>query len=406
MFNVLRKLLKDAAFEFIVLFGNSLPSAKQKSALIFPPAPWPGGMGDDALISSLVGSLMDNEFTSIDVIEQRKSNAWKEALHLDSSVDNPAPSLLGWLKFQWALKKYSHVFVVGADMIDGHYSVGTSQKMLKIADIAAKSGKSSTITGCSFNASAHPLIIKTINQLDKDVRLLARDPRSYSRLQKLTTHDVELVADLAFMLKPDGKKAPRTLEWISSQHNSDCIVLGVNLAPIVLGTRDKEVIDKCVNTFYEALSEQLENDNKLAVLLMPHDVRSEIGDIDMCERLYTELFDKYNLRIYIFNEDYKARSIKAVASKLDACITCRMHLAIACLGSGVPVGAVTYQDKFEGLFDHFKISPPLIAGEDATNIEAVARLINNILSEAAAMRGLIENSIQDVVNLSEKNVPK
>lgn len=406
MFNVVRELFKDAAFGFIALLGKSLPSAKKKSALICPPAPWPGGMGDDALISSLVGRLMDNQFTPIDVIEQPKSNAWKETLHLDGSVNYPASSLLGWLKFQWASKEYSHVFVVGADMIDGHYNVGTSKRMLKIADIAARSGKSSTITGCSFNTSAHPLIIKTINQLDKHVRLLARDPRSYSRLKKLTTHDVELVADLAFMLKPDGEKVPETLDWISSQHNSDCIVLGVNLAPIVLGTRDKEVIDKCVNTFYKALSEQLEKNNNLAVLLMPHDVRSEIGDIDMCERLYTELFDKYNLRVYIFNEDYKAGSIKAVASKLDACITCRMHLAIACLGSGVPVGAVTYQDKFEGLFDHFKVAPPLIAGEDATNIEAVTRLINDILSKTAAMRVLIENNIKDVVNLSEMNIPK
>ncbi len=58
-----------------------------------------------------------------------------------------------------------------------------------------------------------------------------------------------------------------------------------------------------------------------------------------------------------------------------------MHLAIAGLGQGVPVMALTYQDKFEGLFRHFD-------QPERTLLDAEAILEPQRL--AAAMDGFVE----------------
>jgi polysaccharide pyruvyl transferase WcaK-like protein len=82
-----------------------------------------------------------------------------------------------------------------------------------------------------------------------------------------------------------------------------------------------------------------------------------------------------------------------------------MHLAIACLGNGVPVGAVVYQDKFEGLFDHFGITPPLVAGDSATDEEVVASFIETVLAQADTLRAAIDKELARVIRLSERNLP-
>ncbi len=397
--------VKEAAFRSVAFAGRALP-AGQRAALICPPASSPGSLGDEAMIRALADELGKNGFARLGILEKENSTAWKEAIGANDSVPAPSSSLSGWLKFLLALKAYSHVYVIGADCIDGNYSVLGSRRLLRLADFCARADRNTTITGCSFNASADPLIIETINRLDRRVRLLVRDPVSYSRIQALTAHRAELVADLAFMLKPAPQHAVETLGWIRKERSAGRTILGINLGASALGTRERDVILKCVEVFAHALSNRLETDGMLSVVLLPHDFRGESSDLAMCEGLQERLSSRFAARVHLFNEHVDAGAIKAVAGELDACVTCRMHLAIACLGNGVPVGAVTYQDKFEGLFDHLGISPPAIKGAQATDAVAVANLIDGTLAEAASIRKTLASTLQRVRALSGKNVPE
>lgn len=395
---------KEAAFRTVAYAGTVFP-ASQRAALICPPASAPGSLGDEAMIKALVGELRKNGFSHLGILEMGSSTAWQEATEVDAGVPAPSASLGGWLRFLLALKAYSHVYVIGADCIDGNYSVTGSRRLLRLADFCARAGRNTTITGCSFNASADPLIIETIDRLDRRVRLLARDPMSHSRITALTTHHAELVADLAFLLKPSPQHAAETIDWIRRERAAGRTVLGVNLGASALGTNDRSTILKCVDAFAHALGNRLETDAMLSIVLLPHDFRGESSDLAMCEKLRESLSSRFGARVRLFDEHVGASAIKAVAGELDACVTCRMHLAIACLGNGVPVGAVTYQDKFEGLFGHLGITPPAISGMQATDAAAVAKLVDGTLAEAVSIRETLAGTLQRVRALSERNVP-
>jgi len=356
------------------------------------------------MIKALIGELRENDFSFLGVLEKENSTAWKEMTGVNDSVPAPRPSLAGWLKFLVALKAYSHVYVIGADCIDGNYSATGSRRLLRLADFCARAGRDTTITGCSFNASADALVIETIDRLDQRVRLLIRDPVSHSRITALTSHHAELVADLAFLLKPSPQHAAETLDWIRSERAAGKTVLGINLGASALGTCDRGTILECVEAFACALKNRLAADAMLSIVLLPHDFRGESSDLAMCEKLRENLSSQFGARVRLFDDHVGASAIKAVAGELDACITCRMHLAIACLGDGVPVGAVTYQDKFEGLFGHLGISPPAIGGMQATDAAAVAKLIDSTLAEAASIRKTLAGTLQRVRTLSQMNI--
>ena len=50
------------------------------------------------------------------------------------------------------------VVLIGADVMDGHYSVRTTLRLLAVIDLAAHSGAVCSVTGFSFNATAAPVL--------------------------------------------------------------------------------------------------------------------------------------------------------------------------------------------------------------------------------------------------------
>ena len=100
--------------------------------------------------------------------------------------------------------------------------------------------------------------------------------------------------------------------------------------------------------------------HRVSWLLLPHDFRGERGDNAALAPLAQRVGATLGERVLHAGEPLSAAQLKAMAGVTDGIVTGRMHLAIAALGRGVPVAALTYQDKFQGLWTHFDLPLDLL----------------------------------------------
>jgi len=131
--------------------------------------------------------------------------------------------------------------------------------------------------------------------------------------------------------------------------------VGVNLHAHALAPAIAQVgLDKLIDHLAEQFRHAGEQ-NGLAFMLLPHDLKLQSGDVIMLQSLDQALRQKGFTHVRYTPID-QPNEIKRLAGLLDLTITGRMHLAIASLGSGTPALSITYQDKFEGLYQHFDLS--------------------------------------------------
>ena len=216
-----------------------------------------------------------------------------------------------------------------------------------------------------------------------------------------------LVADAAFMLKP----APLTAElepitrWIGNQRANGRLLIGVNYNRQVLPETRAQDRTRLFESYCLAIQDLAERDPSLSFLLIPHDYRGKDSDLAQSERLYERLRASMGARVaYVPGRQTPGR-LKAIASRMDMVLTGRMHLAIASLGSAVPVAGVSYQGKFEGLMDHFGIKNVLIDPEVALDPAALGALVRSVMDRRAEIRDQIQRAFPFLSRMPLENLP-
>lgn len=400
---ILRNYLRRAALFVIALSARLVRKRKTipRSALICPPAP-PGSIGDAAMVMALREQLRLRGYEQVAVVDHA-SGSWGECA-FEKVLRMPESRLNLWIAFARQLRNYECFFVIGADCLDGVYSPALTVRLLDIAAFAARAGCITTVCGSSFNTNPEQLAINALRCLPQGVRLLARDPQSLGRMAKISSFMPELVGDLAFLLNPDTSLIPQAQFWITSSRDQGRVILGVNVANAPFRGFSPGRTGEVVNRIIEALDSLLRERASVAVLMIPHDIRGAASDLALCRVAYEHLHETYPERVSLFEESWDPRALKAVAGMLDACMTCRMHLAIACLGSGVPIGAIPYQDKFEGLFDHFLINPPRLQVAEIFQPGKVEQFLREILTNAPSQRAQILKRKEEVHRLALLNL--
>ena len=81
---------------------------------------------------------------------------------------------------------------------------------------------------------------------------------------------------------------------------------------------------------------------------------------------------------------------------MDLILTSRMHLAIAALGSGVPVACMPYLGKFEGLLKHFGFDGITIEPDRAVVPAELSAFLLSVLPRREALRRQVAERLPDV----------
>lgn len=328
--------------------------------LIVPCDPWTGigSRGDEAMILSTIQYFKE------------KSSAIKVSLVMAPDERNKDLDLPGVdVYYCWeknVLKNVLELFfnlkpanlvVLGADCMDGFYSPIVSLCLLSICDLSIRSNILTTLLGFSFNNNPSKLLYPAYRICTAKLKFHLRDVISKERFEKFTGRKATLVADAAFLMKSNrGGADMLLLDWIKNRKNNQELIVGINVHPMLLDSASKESVDSFSFNVAKRLIDILNEHPNVFYLLLPHDNRTNVSDL-VCLSIIADFLvsNGQGERFYFMREVLHAPEIKQICADLDVLITSRMHLAIAALGVGVPIMAITYQGKFAGLFKHFDL---------------------------------------------------
>lgn len=309
----------------------------------------------------------------------------------------------GTLAFDRLIREHDALFVMGADILDGKYGAALVARAVGYCNHSVRLGVPAATLGFSFNRRPRYPTVYALSRLDPAVQVNIRDEPSLNRFLNVVKRPARLCADSAFLMAPSTQVDPEAGAWIAAARRAGRTPVGVNLnahafAPAIEKVGLAALIDHLAQQFQRAAEKRC-----LAYLLIPHDLKPQSGDIAMLQML------EQTLRRNGFpHGHYTAMArpdvIKRVVGQLDLVVTGRMHLAIASLGSGTPVLCVTYQDKFEGLYQHFglaldhTVTPLQCLGE-----EFLARL-ELACEQIPVNRERIHAKLPDVTALALRNL--
>lgn len=360
---------------------------------IMPPSS-AGSLGDQAMIDSAACYLTEELDRKVvigpNLVETRATAMLAKAHSPMGSMQIMSRMLLNC----------TDIACIGADVIDGVYNPGQVFKRLRMLRLAHAFGRKARIFGCSWSTTPNPEVTEALRKASwLDIR--ARDPISQARMEEAFGRPVPLVADLAFLLRPEfqseASRAGR--DWIAAQQQAGRVVMGVNLS----GHTVNSLPGDGVRSVAQPIIRWLQADPQRALILIPHDRRGGIvGDGKPLAALQEMLTPDFADRIHSMPVTLDSWEIKALSGQVDLVLTGRMHLAIAALGMGTPAFCTVYQGKFEGLMQMFELEGMTITPSRMDSAECDAGLAR-ATEQHQQISGQIRARLPRILEMSRDN---
>lgn len=390
----------------IASLGLEKKVSSKRRVAVLPAAGAPGGLGDEALLRGLMAycSKHEIEVAPIAVFPGDKWDMLPEAITtLPRSLDD-------WEQFARDIQELDWVYIIGADIMDGGYGISNTALRIKVAYVANLLGIGATITGFSFNNSCARVLLDLFRKLSKKTAICLRDPFSKERFDRQTGLQATQVTDLAFLMPPDLEVLENRdyFCWINSVQEQGGKLLGLNICPHTAksdyGKQDPQAMLNQIMLYEEAVVAFLERHPEYSVLLIPHDYRGILSDLNQSLILANRIARRLSkARVNVVDSWCKANEIKAIASLMNVVFTGRMHLAIASVSSGTPVACFTYQDKFEGLFQLLKLDMSLLAKVSESSPESLLAILEKLAGKEEGLRESIDQNATYVKNMTNTN---
>lgn len=204
--------------------------------------------------------------------------------------------------------------------------------------------------------------------LNNCVAVTAREGVTYKYLRKLGVNktDLRLVSDMAFLLKPSDK---RHIDEILKKEKVDMSgkVLGVSLSDLVAkryNASKPDSGDDFVSTMAGLLDKFVKRyDTK--VVFVSHVTGPTATKNDRLIAASVKEAMSERQRAFVLSGDYRPEELKGIIARCDMMLGARMHANIGALSTGVPVVAIRYSHKTDGIMSAFKL------GENVVDIDSL-----------------------------------
>jgi polysaccharide pyruvyl transferase WcaK-like protein len=310
-----------------------------------------GSLGDMAMFTALLQSLRTcNAAATFTIIGTRNHSIAVPGI-------GEVPVVAAWIgragtiAFDKLIRQNHALFVMGADILDGKYGAALVQRIVAYCNHSVQLGIPATTLGFSFNRYPRRPTVHALSRLHPKVTVNVRDQPSLDRFARIVGIPATLCADSAFLMPPAADPAPDAEAWIAAMRAAGRSPVGVNLNAHALAPALAQVGTDALIAHLAAQLRLAGEADKLAFMLIPHDLKPQSADTTMLQALEKQLQQSGFLHVRYTPID-RPDVIKRLVGLLDLVITGRMHLAIASLGSGTPTLSIAYQDKFEGLYQH------------------------------------------------------
>ncbi len=362
-------------------------------------APGGGNIGDQALLEALLEATSGTTLVTSgpDGAAPELPPALRERVEL---LDAPALVYGSGRAHRDSLRAYgralagaAHVSVVGADVMDGAYSLRASVRRSTLVASAARAGVDSRVIGFSWGASPRWAALRALARAARSgVRLFAREEVSAGRLEAHGVAPVEASADVVF--------AARTLDPSAAQ-----AILGDDDAqPVALVNVSGLIAERLDLTADHVELVLALRQRGLRVVLLPHVWRERAGDAAACAAVMDELARRGAADgVHLVRDLLSPAQVRGLTARASVSVTGRMHLAVMSLVHGVPAITLATQGKVEGLMA--LVGTPRLALDPAPGFAARAvELVDEVLPPSAPARAAVAASLDRVGELARRNV--
>ena len=389
---------------------NAAPRNDPRRLVVLPSDPWSvrQSRGDEAMIEAATGEVR-RTYPNLEVYivtATAAASADVRAMGFKPLELWRQPFSYETVAQELSLTRPDFGLVLGADVLDGYYSPADAARMLLVADLMAAFGAKVSVLGFSFNSRPAKALREVFRLLDPGVVLNLRDAISLKRFDDFAQKRAHLVADAAFMLTPraDTAAVKQIASTIARQREQGRKVFVFNMHPMLFKKPEPAKLRHMIELAAVAM-ERLSREHNASWLLLAHDYRPEIADDNCLRPLADRLKPTLGDHVHHVDQALSAGEIKAVVGQVDGVITGRMHLAIAALGQGTPVAAITYQDKFQGLFAHFGVSESLLLSPAEFLVDDnFEKFVQQFLGTHEAVGGKVRQMLPAVMELSRANI--
>ena len=355
-------------------------------------APGNGNVGDQALLEALLENIEGPVTLVASVAAHRQLpeelRARTEVLDIPHLIyGNGADHRSSIARFGSALADASRLSVVGADVLDGTYSLPASVRRSNLAAVAAGLGVDTRIIGFSWSDRPRGAARRALARAARNgARLLLRDPCSAMRVRAHGIGPVVQVADVVFAARSlDRSAAAELLAGVTGP------VALVNVSGLVASSVDQ-------TDEYAVIVEALRC-RGLHVVIVPHVFREQGGDLDACAALAERVGPVGVSRV---STALTPAQVRGLAERATLTVTGRMHLAVMSLMQGVPAITLASQGKVEGLMQLFS-TPELCIPPRPGFAVPVVDLLDRVLPGESVTRRSIRRALPHVVALARGN---
>ncbi len=233
--------------------------------------------------------------------------------------------------------------VIGADIMDGAYSVRASARRADVASLARSVGIDARILGFSWNGHANIGVRRSLARAGRlGTRLQVRDPISSARARANRFENVVDVADAVFAARTSSAVAAK--EYLGATPARYAVV---NASALVGRSFDQTM------EYVRIVTALLESD--LTVVLLPHVVRHSGDDAAACRAVFDRLTEVSGTdpRVVLVKRLLTPAEVRGLCAGAEIVLTGRMHLAIQAMFHNVPAVALSTQGKVAGLMRLF-----------------------------------------------------
>jgi colanic acid/amylovoran biosynthesis protein len=366
-----RKLLRRTALLWIEavvdgILGMLIRSSGTGTRDVILPCAGAGSLGDEAMMRAAIAHAAERPV----VLVGSPGDLLRPLDEYDADVvvlpglvyGNLAQHVRAAVVFSRIMRTAATFGVIGADTMDGAYSRRASVRRFRVARLAAGWGVASRIYGFSWNAAPDHSTLRAMLRASRSVLLLFRDPISFERAKSAGASGARLVADLAFLTAPDEALPAACQRFVDVERAAGRKILVVNQNGGITRWYPEQAV-AYVRMVQHALA------RGYAVVLVPHDSRPGVSDIDAHAALVSSLDSLEH--VFLVDSLPTPGEVVAIGSQADFAVTGRMHFAIVSSIANLPSIALSYQGKLQGLYELFEIEG-VVSNAEALGDEMIA----------------------------------
>lgn len=240
--------------------------------------------------------------------------------------------------------------------------------------------------------------------LNKVTKITAREEITSQYLKSIGVRkeNIEVTSDMAFLLNPIEKSEVKDLLKNEGIKKLDGLTLGITISNLVIKRFNKANPDKNFIEEMARLIDKFTEETKGQVVLLGH-VTGPSKEKD--DRLVATEIKKgtNNANVYVIKGNYTPGQLKGIIAQCDIFMGSRMHSNIAALSSSVPLLAIGYSHKTQGIMKQMNVEDYSYS-IDELSFEDLYEGLEKVIANQHAIKSSLSKNYLTVKQSSKKNL--